>query len=240
MRAVSAVNCTSVLAPLNAFLSTATQAGGGMICPLTLAPFWPLMVALLALATLATIPGALFGSGGKHWQGRIKTTIAGALIGLGVALATAHTILLAGFTLPATAGHVAMDQPLWANPELFTGRPGLTGALLLAAAIISLGATLGAERFTSGVMLRIGGFFSRNSALFSVLAGIVAGGAIAVWLTHSIPVLMPVAVVVGAILGGVICGRVNQVAQSLAKSRQLNQYLRGQKAAGRPRARGYP
>ncbi|HET9979695.1 MAG TPA: hypothetical protein VFQ32_04590, partial [Ktedonobacterales bacterium] len=199
-----------------------------------------LMVALLALAALTTIPGALFGSGGKHWQGRIKTTVAGAIIGLGVALATAHTILLAGFTLPASARHAALDRPLWSNPELFTGRPGLTGALLLAAAIISLGATLGAERNTSGVMLRIGGFLSRNSALFSVLGGIVAGGAIAVWLTHTIPVLMPVAVVVGAILGGVIFGRINQIVQSLSKSRQLNQYLRGQKAAGRPRAKGYP
>jgi serine/threonine protein kinase len=200
----------------------------------------PLMVALLALAALATIPGALFGSGGKHWQGRIKTTIAGAIIGLGAALATAHTILLAGFTLPATAGHEALDQPLWSNPELFTGRPGLTGALLLAAAIISLGATLGAERNTSGVMLRIGGFLSRNSALFSVLGGIVGGGAGALWLTHGFPALIPVAMVVGAILGGVIFGRINQIVQSLSKSRQLNQYLRGQKAAGRPRAKGYP
>jgi serine/threonine protein kinase len=201
----------------------------------------PLMLALLALVALTAIPGALFGSGGKNWQGRIKTTIAGAIIGLAVALATGHTILLAGFALPAALGHVGLDTPLWANPALFAGHPTLPGALLLAAAIISLGATLGAERNTSGVMLRIGNFFRRNSALFSVLGGIIAGGAGAWWLAHGYPVLIPVSVVVGAILGGIICGRVNQIAQSLAKSRQLNQYLRSQKsAAGRPRAKGYP
>ena len=202
----------------------------------------PLMLALLALAALATIPGALFGSGGKNWQGRIKTTIAGALIGLGAALATAHTILLSGFTLPAAPDHVAsLKQPLWPSPALFAGHPSLTGALLLAAAIISLGATLGAERNTSGVLLRIGGFFQRNSAVFSVLGGIVAGAAGAWWLARDFTVLIPVAVVVGAILGGIIFGRVNQIFQSFSKSRQLNQYLRRQKsAAGRARAKGYP
>ena len=189
----------------------------------------PLMLALLTLITLATIPGALFGSGGKHWQGRVKTTIAGAIIGLGAALATGHAILLAGFKLPAAVGHpAASGEPFWFTPTLFAGNASLRGALLLAAAIISLGATLGAERFTSGVMLRIGGFFRRNSAVFSVLGGIAAGGGAAWWLLRDFPVLIPVALVVGAILGGIIFGRVNQIFESLSKSRQLNQYLRGQ------------
>jgi tRNA A-37 threonylcarbamoyl transferase component Bud32 len=202
----------------------------------------PLMLALLALVTLATLPGALIGSGGRGWPGRFKTTLAGGVIGLLVALATEHTVLLAGFTLPGGSHRLTnASQLFWANAHLFDERASLPGALLLAAAIISLGATLGAGRFYSGVLLRIGGFLSRNSAVFSILVGIVAGGFGAGWLVRDMPFLTPIAVVLGAILGGILFNRVNQIAESLSKSRYLNSYLRSNKArAGRPRTRGYP
>ena len=202
----------------------------------------PLMVALLALVMLATLPGALIGGGGKGWPGRIKTTLAGALIGLLAALVTEHTVLLAGFTLP-TGGRTlaAAGQPIWSNGSLFDGQASLPGALLLAAAMISLGAALGSERFYSGVMLRIAAFFRRYSAFFSVLGGIIAGGLGAWWLARDFPWLIPVAVVVGAILGGIICGRINSIFENLTKSRYLNQSLRSaRRQSARPRTKGYP
>lgn len=202
----------------------------------------PLMALLLALVTLAALPGAIFGSGGKGWSGRVSTTLAGAVIGLLVALLTGHAILLAGFTLPAAAHPVATaGQPFWANAALLSSNASLRGTLLLSSAMISLGAALGAERFYSNIMLHIGAFFRRNGAIFSVLGGIVGGATLAWWLANSVPVLIPISVVIGAILGGIICGRVNRIFESLSKSRQLNQYLRSTKArAGRPRAKGYP
>jgi serine/threonine protein kinase len=134
----------------------------------------PLMLALLALVSIAALPGAVFGTGGKGWSGRLRTTIAGAMIGLLVALATEHGVLLAGFTLPVGAqATLANGQTFWSNPAIFDGRHNLLGALLLAAAMISLGAALGAQRFYSGVMINIGAFFRRNSA-WRRLGGVVA------------------------------------------------------------------
>jgi serine/threonine protein kinase len=202
----------------------------------------PLMLALMALVTLATLPGAVIGSGGKGWPGRIRTTLTGAAIGLLVALVTERTVLLAGFTLPK-GSHAAMNvgQLLWSPPQLFAGHPSLPGALLLASAMISLGAALGAERFYSGILLRIGAFFRRYSAFFSVVGGILAGGLGAWWLVRDFVWLVPVAIVTGAVLGGIICGRINRIFESLSKSRHLNQYLRTNRAqAGRPRTKGYP
>lgn len=211
----------------------------------------PLMLALLALMTLAALPGALIGSGGKSWQGRIKTTLAGGLIGLVAVLAAAHNVLLSDITLPKAAVGMTLPKTLndpwtagffpWASTVSFDGHTGLKGTLLLAVAIVSLGAALGAERFYSNIMLRIGAFFRRYSALFSTLAGIAGGAVGAGLLVHQWPPLIPISVVTGAILGGVICSRVNQMVENLSRSRYLNSYRRSAKAqAGRPRTRGYP
>lgn len=202
----------------------------------------PLMLALLALAMVAALPGALIGSGGKGWPGRVKTTLAGALIGLLAALATEHTALLAGFILPAGGQTLAIaGQSVSPHHSLFSEHPDKIGALLLATAMISLGAALGSERFYSGVMLRIAAFFRRFSAFFSVVGGIFAGGLGAGLLAHQWPPLVPIAVVVGAILGGIVCGRINSIFENLTKSRYLNHSLRSAKAqAGRPRTKGYP
>src|SRR5262249_4596500 len=145
-------------------------------------------------------------------------------------------------TLPKNAyASATMGQPTWPAPHLFADHPSLTGALLLAAAMISLGAALGAERVYSGIMLRVGGFIRRNSGFFWILAGIGGGGAGAWWLMRDLPWLLPVAVVVGAILGGIIGDRINRVTLSFSKSRHLNQHLRSLRAqAGRPRTKGYP
>jgi hypothetical protein len=149
---------------------------------------------------------------------------------------------LAGFTLPKVS-HTATNagQLLLSHPQLFAGHPSLPSALLLAAAMISLGAAIGAERFYSGIMLRIGGFFRRYSAFFSVVGGILAGGLGAWWLVRDFMWLVPIAIVTGAVLGGIVCGRINRIVESLSKSRHLNQYLRTNRAqAGRPRTKGYP
>ncbi|HEU5347446.1 MAG TPA: serine/threonine-protein kinase [Ktedonobacterales bacterium] len=202
----------------------------------------PLMLALLALVALVALAGALIGSGGKSWPGRIKTTLAGALIGALVALVVGHQVLLAGFTLPrAATSMTTATQPIWANPALFNGHPSLPGVLLLAAAIISLGATLGATRLYSGIMLRIGAFFRRYSALFAVLGGILGGGVGAGLLVSQWPPLIPISVVAGAIFGGIICARINQMFEHFARARYLNSFRRSTKAqAGRPRTKGYP
>lgn len=200
----------------------------------------PLMLALLLLVVLVTLPGAIVGTGGKGWPGRLATTVTGALLGLVVALALERSILFAGFSLPRT-GHVdnAGQQlgPLGAIPTLFAGHPNLPGALLLASAIISLGATLGAERLYSGIMLRIGAFFQRFSAFFSVVLGMAIGGFGAWWLVRDLPVLIPIAAVTGIVLGGTLGSRINRAFESMAKSRALNQYLRSNRA---PRTKGYP
>ncbi|HKS71504.1 MAG TPA: hypothetical protein VJQ45_13855, partial [Ktedonobacterales bacterium] len=202
----------------------------------------PLMLALLALTALIATPGALIGSGGRGWPGRFNTTLAGAAIGFLIALATVHTVLLAGFTLPKQAPALpTLGQSAWSAPHLFTDHPALTGALLLAAAMISLGAALGAERFYSGIMLRIGAFIRRFSGFFWVVTGIIAGGAGAWWLVRDLPWLLPVAVVTGSVIGGILGDRINRITMSLSKSRHLNQHLRSLRAqAGRPRTKGYP
>jgi serine/threonine protein kinase len=202
----------------------------------------PLMLLLLVFAALIATPGALIGSGGRGWPGRFNTTLAGAAIGLLVALLTEHTILFTGFTLPKHAQALAtVGQSTWPIPHLFANQPALTGALLLAAAVISLGAALGAERFYSGIMLRIGAFIRRFSGFFWIVTGIVGGGAGAWWLVRDLPWLLPIAVVTGAVIGGIIGDRINRITLSFSKSRYLNQHLRSARAqAGRPRTRGYP
>ncbi|HEX5441563.1 MAG TPA: serine/threonine-protein kinase, partial [Ktedonobacterales bacterium] len=202
----------------------------------------PLMLALLALTALIATPGALIGSGGRGWPGRFNTTLAGAAIGFLVALATEHTALLASFTLPKqTTTLPTMGQSAWPTTHLFADHPALTGALLLAAAMISLGAALGAERFYSGILLRIGAFIRRFSGFFWVVTGIVSCGAGAWWLVRDLPWLLPIAVVTGSVIGGILGDRINRITLSLSKSRHLNQHLRSIRAqAGRPRTKGYP
>lgn len=241
--------------PLNlGFLGALLLAMGLAVTALTLLPsllaMWapglvmgaPLMLALLALTALIATPGALIGSGGRGWPGRFNTTLAGAGIGFLVALATEHTVLLANFTLPKQAAALpSLGKSAWAVPQIFTDHPALTGALLLAAAMISLGAALGAERFYSGIMLRIGAFIRRFSGFFWVVTGIVAGGAGVWWLVRDLPWLLPIAVVTGSVIGGVLGDRINRITLSVSKSRHLNQQLRSMRAqAGRPRTKGYP
>jgi tRNA A-37 threonylcarbamoyl transferase component Bud32 len=146
----------------------------------------PLALGLLLLASLAAGVGALAGTGGANWRGRIATTLFAALIG--------------GFAVIAFGG-----------PWYWTGVAGILtrhvatpiGVQLGVQAAASVGGTLGADAGGSLALHRIGGFLRRYSGIFVPVGMCVAGGVAGLLLTRGyfLGCLTPLGIVGGAWAG---------------------------------------
>ncbi|MGZ3582638.1 MAG: protein kinase domain-containing protein [Ktedonobacterales bacterium] len=150
----------------------------------------PLALALLFAATLLGVVGALAGSpsGGKgtFWS-RARTALVGGLIGLLILLAAGNAWLW-----PDLAGILSKQVHMPSH------------VLLLAPALIGVGAALGADPAGSRVFIAVGAFIARYARIFIALAIIVAGGWGGYVLTSTVPCLVPIGVVAGIALGIVL------------------------------------
>lgn len=150
----------------------------------------PLALALLLVATLLGVAGALAGSagGGKgtFWS-RARTALVGGLIGLLIWLAADHAWLWTGIA-GILSGQVHMPSHV----------------LLVAPAVIALGAALGADPVGSRVFTAVGAFIGRYARIFTALALIVAGGWGGYVLTSAVPCLVPIGIVAGIVLAVVL------------------------------------
>jgi tRNA A-37 threonylcarbamoyl transferase component Bud32 len=157
----------------------------------------PVAAAVLLAASLATVPAALTGIGGRTWAGRLPMTLAGALLGLLAALGSGATDLIGAW--PKLVPNVPNQVP-----------PGL---LLLVAVFASLGATLGADSIFGRAMLSIWVFLRRRVTLLVMLGGLALGAWGGAVLVSGVGRggLMPIGFLVGGLLGGLIAGRINRL-----------------------------
>jgi serine/threonine protein kinase len=169
--------------------------------PQALALWWPHIMALppvaaavLLAASLATIPAALAGVGGRSWAGRGKMATTGAILGLLVALSFGATTLIGAW--PA-----------------FTSFREPSGLLLLVALLTSLGATLGADSIFGKAMLSTWIFLRGRMTVLVMAGGLLLGGWGGAVLAASVARggLAPIGFIVGMILGGLIAGRINRL-----------------------------
>lgn len=150
----------------------------------------PLALALLLVATLLGVAGALAGSAGGSrggFWGRARTALVGGLIGLLLWLAADHAWLWTGI-----AGILSSQVHMPSH------------VLLLAPAVIGLGAALGADPVGSRVFGAVGAFIARYARIFTALALIVAGGWGGYVLTSAVPCLVPIGIVAGIVLAVVL------------------------------------
>ncbi len=146
----------------------------------------PLAIGLLLLTSLVAGVGALVGTGGANWKGRITTTLVAALIA-GIAV-----IVLSG-------------------PWYWTGFAGIitrhvatpVGVQLGVLTAASVGGTLGADAGGSVTLHRIGSFLRRYSGIFVPLGMSVAGGVAGLLLTkgYLFGCLTPIGIIGGAWAG---------------------------------------
>lgn len=169
--------------------------------PEALALWWPQLMsmmpvaaAVLLAASLATVPAALVGIGGRSWAGRVHMTIAGAVLGLLLALS-----LGAGSLIRAWPELGPLHIP--------------TGAMLLVASLTALGATLGADSVFGKAMLSTWLFLRRRMTALIMLGGLIGGGWGGAVLASGVARggLAPIGFLVGALLGGLIAGRINRL-----------------------------
>src|SRR5262249_33520298 len=106
---------------------------------------WPIVLLTLLAATALAIPGAWAGAAPWRVQGRLRAIASGAASGLVAALVTT-------------------------GPLVFTHH-----GELLAAALVSGGAALGADSAVGRVILSIAGFVTRRIQIFVSLATMIAG-----------------------------------------------------------------
>ncbi len=146
----------------------------------------PLALGVLLLASLAAGVGALAGTGGANWRGRVVTSLCAALIG--------------GIAVIAFGG-----------PWYWTGFAGLLtrhvttplAAQLGVQVAASVGGTLGADAGGSVMLHRIGDFLRRYSGIFVPVGMSVAGGVAGLLLTkgYFLGCLTPIGIVGGAWVG---------------------------------------
>jgi tRNA A-37 threonylcarbamoyl transferase component Bud32 len=169
--------------------------------PQALALWWPhvmsmplVAAAVLLAASLATVPAALAGVGGRSWPGRLQMAMAGAALGLLAALSFGATALIRIW--PAFA-------PLQAP----------SGWLLLVASLTSLGATLGADSIFGKAMLSTWLFLRRRMPVMVMLGCLLLGGWGGAVLAAGVARggLAPIGFLVGMIVGGLIAGRINRL-----------------------------
>ncbi len=153
----------------------------------------PLALALLLAATLLGMVGALAGSQGgasgsrgSFWS-RARTALAGGVIGLILLL-----VLNNAWMWTSLAG--VLTQQVRIPSDL----------LLLAPAVIALGAALGADPGGSRLFNVTGSFIARYARIFTALAVIVAGGWAGYLLTQGVACLTPFGMVAGIALALVL------------------------------------
>ena len=144
----------------------------------------PLALALLFVAMLLGVAGALAGSpSGGRFVNRVRTAFAGGLSGLLILLASNNTWLWTDF-----AGILSRQVRMPSD------------VLLLAPALIGLGAALGADAGGSRLFNAMGVFIARYARVFTALAVIAAGGWAGYLLTRGVACLTPFGIVAGIIL----------------------------------------
>jgi hypothetical protein len=153
----------------------------------------PLALALLLVATLLGVTGALAGSqGGTNgsrgsFLSRARTTLAGGVIGLLLLLASNNA-----WMWTSLAGVLTQQVRM------------PSGVLLLAPAVIALGAALGADPGGSRLFNAMGSFIARYARIVTALAVIVAGGWGGYLLTQAVSCLTPFGIVAGIVLALVV------------------------------------
>jgi len=154
----------------------------------------PVAAAVLLVASLATVPAALAGVGGRSWAGRAQMATVGAILGLIVALSFGATALLR----------------TWPKFGLESVHSSL---LLLVAVLTSLGATLGADSIFGRAMLSIWIYLRKRMTLLVMLGGLILGGWGGAVLAGGVARggLAPIGFLVGMILGGIVAGRINRL-----------------------------
>jgi serine/threonine protein kinase len=162
--------------------------------PLSLARFThvpfdtPLALALLLLSTLAAAGGALLGSWGVRWPGRVLTTALGAFAGLAVVLLANSSWLL----------------PKWSGfGQLFTRNlhPLPQPVLVLVPLLAAIGAAAGADAGVSRAVQALIRLMVRYARVIVTLGATLGGAWIGFQLTQSLACLTPFAVIAGALLG---------------------------------------
>jgi len=143
---------------------------------------WPFVLLALLAATALTIPGAWAGSRPWTAPGRVRAIAIGAITGLVAALIST-------------------------GPFVFTHN-----GELLAAALVSGGAALGADSALGRVVLSIAGFVTRRIQVVVTLTTMIAGAWVGVLLAgHAGAGFVPLGLIFGAILGVALGSNLNRL-----------------------------
>ncbi len=150
---------------------------------------WPQTLLMLVIAALLAIPGAWAGSPPWRTQGKLRATAIGAAAGLIAALLTM-------------------------GPVAFTHN----GELLLAA-LVGVGATLGADSLVGRAILATAAFVTRRIRVFLLLAAMIGGawaGATMAGRT-GVGLLVPMGLIFGIVAGAWMGATLNQLLSRMTR-----------------------